>query len=75
MTMGPGRRGATARDMKRRSEVTCDDCFFRLQGLCALPGQTPCPTFRAIASGSLAPPRQPQLVPLPYSRVAVSHAA
>jgi hypothetical protein len=61
--------------MKRRSQITCDDCFFRREGLCALPGQTTCPTFRAVESGALAPPRQPRLVPLPYARVAVSHAA
>jgi hypothetical protein len=26
---------------------TCDDCFFRRELLCALPGNTICPTFRA----------------------------
>lgn len=61
--------------MKRRSEVTCDDCFFRRHGLCALLAQAPCPTFRAASSGSLAPPPQPRLVPLPQVPVAVSHAA
>ena len=29
-----------------RREPTCDDCFFRRAGLCALPGDSPCPTFR-----------------------------
>jgi hypothetical protein len=61
--------------MKRRSEVTCDDCFFRRQGLCALLTQAPCPTFRAAGAGSLEPPRQPRLVPLPRTQVAVGHAA
>ena len=61
--------------MKRRSEVTCDDCFFRRQALCALLAPTPCPTFRSATSGSLAPPAQPRLVPLPQVPVAVSHAA
>jgi len=61
--------------MKRRSEVTCDDCFFRREGLCALPGQALCPTFRAASSGALSPPRQPPLVPLQQAQLAVSHAA
>jgi len=26
---------------------TCDDCFFRRELLCALAGNTICPTFRA----------------------------
>ena len=42
---------------------TCNDCYFRRSGLCALPGETPCPTFRAVAAGGqLQPPRQPRLV-------------
>jgi hypothetical protein len=60
---------------KTRSEVTCSDCFFRREGLCALPGNLPCPTFRAAAAGSLEPPRQPQLVPRTLPRLAVGHAA
>jgi hypothetical protein len=27
-------------------KVTCEQCYFRRAGLCALPGNTPCPTFR-----------------------------
>ena len=48
-----------------RGNVTCQDCYFRRTGLCALPGETTCPTFRAVSRGSvgLVPPRQPQLVP------------
>jgi len=61
---------------KRRSQVTCDDCFFRREGLCALGAHNiPCPTFRAATAGTLTPPRQPQLVPRPVPRVAVGHAA
>ncbi len=59
--------------MSKRAVATCEDCYFRREGLCALPGDTPCPTFRA-ATGSLAPPVQPRLVlraPLPQ----VAHAA
>ncbi len=47
--------------MSKRSVATCDDCYFRRAGLCALPGNTPCPTFRA-ATGRLTPPAQPRLV-------------
>ena len=50
--------------MSKRTEASCKECYFRRAGLCALPGETPCPTFRRAAS-SLEPPRQPRLVPLP----------
>ena len=49
--------------MSKIGEVTCQDCYFRRAGLCALPGETPCPTFRLHSRGSLVPPRQPRLVP------------
>jgi hypothetical protein len=45
---------------------TCDDCYFRRQGLCALALERPCPTFRA-AGRILQPPRQPRLVARPAS--------
>jgi hypothetical protein len=48
--------------MSNKSEATCNDCYFRRAGLCALPTEIPCPTFRA-ATRSLAPPQQPPLVP------------
>ena len=47
--------------MSKRREATCSDCYFRQAGLCALPGDAPCPTFRA-AVRKLEPPRQPMLV-------------
>jgi len=50
--------------MSKRTEASCNDCYFRRAGLCALPGETPCPTFR-LAAGALEPPRQPPLVPRP----------
>jgi hypothetical protein len=56
--------------MSKRSEVTCNDCYFRREGLCALPGETPCPTFRAVSRGSLSPPKQPRLVPRPLGVLA-----
>jgi hypothetical protein len=51
--------------MGKISLATCNDCYFRREGLCALPGQTPCPTFRIAQAGTLVPPRQAQLVSLP----------
>ena len=49
---------------KTRPPATCEDCFFRREALCALPGNDPCPTFRASVTGTLAPPKQARLVPL-----------
>ena len=66
---GKGNRG----DMSKRAIATCEDCYFRKEGLCALPGNSPCPTFRA-ATAHLTPPLQPRLIlrgPLPE----VAHAA
>jgi hypothetical protein len=51
--------------MSKRTDVTCENCYFRRAALCALPGDNPCPTFRAVSRGSLTPPRQPRLVPRP----------
>ena len=42
--------------MGKASKASCKDCYFRGAGLCALPGDTPCPTFR-LAKAALAPPR------------------
>ena len=47
-----------------KRELTCDDCFFRQQGLCSLLVPAPCPTFRLAVRGRLAPPVHPRLVPL-----------
>jgi hypothetical protein len=58
--------------MSKRTEATCSDCYFRRAGLCALSGETPCPTFRVHAVGKLAPPPQPRLVP---RALAAAHAA
>jgi hypothetical protein len=53
--------------MAKRAQATCGDCYFRRAGLCALPGEAICPTFRAYNAGRLAPPQQPRLVPRPVS--------
>ena len=64
-------------------KASCTNCYFRREGLCALPGDTPCPTFRAVTSaGQPVPPRQATLVlrrrpPLDDAseRLASTHAA
>jgi hypothetical protein len=48
-------------------ELTCDDCYFRQEGLCALRLERPCPTFRGSVRGSLARPKQPRLVARPLA--------
>lgn len=58
--------------MSKRKTGSCNDCYFRRAGLCALPGDTPCPTFRAISRGTLTPPQQPRLIPRPLGAVAYS---
>ncbi|HEY5058515.1 MAG TPA: hypothetical protein VII51_05815 [Gaiellaceae bacterium] len=58
--------------MTKRITPTCADCYFRRAGLCALPGETVCPTFRAHSMGRLSPPPQPRLVP---RTLAQAHAA
>ncbi|MGI9557622.1 MAG: hypothetical protein ACR2N5_06745 [Solirubrobacterales bacterium] len=47
---------------RRRKPVTCDDCFFRARGLCALKVDEPCSTFRPDRPEGLVPPRQPALL-------------
>lgn len=61
--------------MNKRLDVTCDDCYFRRAGLCALELERPCPTFRLHSRGALAPPRQPRLVPRPLGEVVAGQAA
>lgn len=51
--------------MNKRNDATCNECYFRTAGLCALSLEAPCPTFRLATRGSLTPPRQPRLVPRP----------
>jgi hypothetical protein len=61
--------------MGKRLEVSCADCYFQRVGLCALPMDTPCPTFRHHSRGTLVPPRQPRLVPRSLARMAGQHVA
>jgi len=53
---------------------TCNDCYFRQAGLCALDVEVICPTFRLSTKGSLVPPRQPRLVPRPLGSFAATTA-
>jgi hypothetical protein len=56
--------------MSKRRETTCNDCYFRQAGLCALT-EGPCPTFRPATRARLEPPQQPKLVARPVD----AHAA
>ena len=51
-----------AKGQARGAAVTCEDCFFRCRGLCALGLDSPCPTFRPNTPEGLVPPRQPALL-------------
>lgn len=48
----------TASPAKKSKNVTCDDCFFRCNLLCALQESTPCATFRPDHPEGLRPPQQ-----------------
>lgn len=54
---------------KASTKASCTDCYFRREGLCALPGDRPCPTFRAATAKGLTPPRQAPLVLRPLTTV------
>jgi len=60
--------------MSKRVVSTCNDCYFRRAGLCALDLERICPTFRLNAKGSLVPPVQPRLVPRPLTNFAAAGA-
>jgi hypothetical protein len=47
---------------QRKKPLTCDECFFRCRGLCALDLAEPCSTFRPDRPEGLVPPRQPSLL-------------
>jgi hypothetical protein len=44
--------------VKSAKKVTCDDCFFRRNMLCALDEASPCATFRPDHPEGLRPPQQ-----------------
>ncbi len=48
--------------MSTKDSLSCDDCYFRRRGLCAMSPERPCPTFRAATLRlQPAPPRLPPL--------------
>lgn len=55
---GPGVTNSRVRAMK----VSCDDCFFRQNLLCAVSDSGPCATYRPNHPGGLRPPQQLQFV-------------
>jgi len=61
--------------MSKRTDVTCNDCYFRQAGLCALVLEHPCPTFRSHNRGLLLPPPQARLVARTGDRLAARQAA
>lgn len=61
--------------MGKRVQLSCDDCYFRRAGLCALTLEEPCPTFRLHSRGSLVPPRQPRLVPRPLGELVAQYTS
>jgi hypothetical protein len=46
----------------RTKAASCEDCFFRRNGLCALDLDQACATFRPDRPEGLVPPRQPVLL-------------
>jgi len=47
---------------KKVAKVSCEDCFFKRNGLCALDCAEPCPTFRPNHPEGLRPPQQMRFV-------------
>jgi hypothetical protein len=54
--------GSGSKMGKRVAQVSCDECFFRQRGLCAVRGGEPCATFRPDTPEGLAPPTQMRFV-------------
>ena len=48
--------------VSKKNRVTCELCYFKQAGLCALP-ESPCPTYRPAGRGTLSPPHQARLIP------------
>jgi hypothetical protein len=59
---GIARRGPRGLSATRQRSVSCDDCFFRKNMLCALALDEPCPTFRPDHPEGLRPPQQMHFV-------------
>jgi len=50
------------RPMARTKKITCEDCYFRRNLLCALDLAEPCTTFRPDHPDGLRPPQQLRFV-------------
>jgi hypothetical protein len=48
--------------MARTKKITCEDCYFRRNMLCALALEEPCTTFRPDRPEGLRPPEQMRFV-------------
>jgi hypothetical protein len=46
----------------KQCKVSCEDCFFKRNGLCALMDEVPCTTFRPNHPDGLRPPTQMRFV-------------
>src|SRR5437764_466881 len=57
-SFGSGVEGEERITVRKKAAASCEDCYFRRAGLCALVLEAPCPTFRAHTRGALSPPRQ-----------------
>ncbi len=55
--------------------VSCADCYFRQELLCALESNRVCPTFRATVGRRLARPLQAPLTPIPAMMAAAEETA
>ncbi|HEU4978231.1 MAG TPA: hypothetical protein VFT42_05010 [Solirubrobacteraceae bacterium] len=51
-----------AKGAKAAKKVSCDDCYFRCNLLCALSLDEPCATFRPYSPEGLRPPKQMRFV-------------
>lgn len=71
----PGHYPEHSTDMRKPLIVSCNTCYFREAGLCALPGEVPCPTYRAATGRALVPPRQAPLVARQLEPLAMGSAA
>ena len=55
-------KGSVGVSGKKAVMVSCEDCFFKRNGLCALDCDTPCATFRPDHPDGLRPPSQMRFV-------------
>jgi hypothetical protein len=58
----PNERNDEVSSTMARAKVSCDECFFRRHGLCALNEDEACATFRPFDPEHLKPPRQMRFV-------------